>query len=1082
MNRIPWDEYEAAILLQTLLDVQDKGISRTEAISDTSQRLRTMAHNRGIAIDGVFRNKAGITLRLAELDSVFTQKPSKLPSAKWMYDICDIYKNDCRRFAQLVCKANEMIDLPQNIGKSIQTKAEISSKGSCQGEMNFLESVDLAAFGNTRPDSVVYYGDKKPTASWRLLYFIALKLIAVKHPDVMMQLDGKSILGSTVEIGSETEIREFAHPLGIMRKPDGKWLFAETDFNTQQILLRLKKLLELCNDPQDSLTIYFSAGLLQNAALQSKSSSSSIIQKTLAEIFQPPIQPMIPKEITDEQKYFQWLIQKGEKPSEVQAEFSMSEKVVNRLQISYRKLFSVTNPKEIQRIQVSLKSSPQWRLFGSRQRQQILHSMELYQKFREETSAATIMLAPPKELAKEPGTVEVQSTPPVQNSVKASIKVSIADASPTEMMFDGKRIVVTTWKDVYVNGIKELYNRYPQKFVSLIGDAQNSTGVYIETAYRAHKLKSLRVLTKNNSGQWLYLETEKSPDDAMESLYKLMDYCGVARTVLVVRRNGSTATPEVAKPVVSAKPTAPVIEKVVSTSVSSQSLEEPKKIPVPEVKKTVRTPANANSAAFYNWMRNEQHLAESSSRSYASAINNCEQLARQLELDSTALYGVPLEIAIRTKNLLVATHAYTAANSRQNNRLRAALSKYIQYLSTSEGNGPSKELPASPSVQKPATVTSQHSEPSPTFKQLLQNVEQTVLDADLDGITLAELYQKIHSPDVAIREAISSSHKIALLAGKLYHEEAFVDWNAGASQLEKILEKLMERNDGYVSDTQLYEYVRTEMQMFLNDNGIDGSEKVYDLARHLFGKVGYDDKHYSFSNKTHISRVGNEQIGSILDVMRRYAEEQGGIFEENDLVRYLQSIGLKTGNLHGQMKLNDEPIFLYYQPDTLITGKSLHLNEAWFEKTNQALDKLFADLGDHVILRDIQSWWYSQLPELPGDRPWTPLLLQSILGFYSKKLGGAKTICGMSSQSKDTLHAMLVSGSSEIQTFADAVAAWYIDDGIVQTRFQAEDLREMLVDRGLLAGSELFGRLHKALVSDPRFAWSADNATVTINL
>ena len=206
------------------------------------------------------------------------------------------------------------------------------------------------------------------------------------------------------------------------------------------------------------------------------------------------------------------------------------------------------------------------------------------------------------------------------------------------------------------------------------------------------------------------------------------------------------------------------------------------------------------------------------------------------------------------------------------------------------------------------------------------------------------------------------------------------------------------------------------------------------------------------------------------------------MFVEEDLVQYLQNVRLKTGNLHGQMKLNEEPIFLYYQPDVLITGESLQLNDAWFSKAQQALDKLFSDLGDHIVLRDIQPWWYSLLPALPGDRPWTPLLLQSILGFYSKKLGNAKTICGMASQSKDTLHAMLVSGSSEVQTFSDAVAAWYVDDGITGKRFQAEDLRELLVKRGLLAGSELYGRLHKALANDPRFAWSADNTTVTINL
>ena len=657
------------------------------------------------------------------------------------------------------------------------------------------ETPNLTDYLKAKPDSVVYYGDKKSTASWQLLYFIALKLIAAKHPDELMRLEGKSILGDKIEIGSEIEIREFSHPLGIMRKPDGKWLFAETDFNVQQILLRLKKLMEICKDPLDTMVIYFSANQSQNVSLRTDKSDSPLIRKSLAEIFRPKVPKATPTVTTAEQQYVQWLIQKGEKPSEAQAAFSMTEKVINRLQISAKRLFSVTSAVELKYILSALRRTPQWHYFSSRQQNQIVHTIDLYREFRESSAKA--------------------------------------------------------------------------------------------------------------------------------------------------------------------------------------------------------------------------------------------------------------------------------------------LAKYIQYLSVPESTSTKKEpiasKPVATPMQAPAVI-------SPVSQELIRDVEKVVLDADLDGIALSDLYGKIHASDYAIREAVSASSKIVSLAGKLYHEDAFVDWDDGASQMEQLLEKLMERNDGYVSDTQLYEYVRAEMQMFLNDNGISSSAMVYDLARHLFEKVGYHGKHYSFSNKTHISRVGNEQIGSVLDVMRRYAREQGGMFVEENLVQYLQNVGLKTGNLHGQMKLNEEPIFLYYQPDVLITSESLQLNDAWFAKAQQALDKLFSDLGDHIVLRDIQPWWYSLLPALPGDRPWTPLLLQSILGFYSKKLGNAKTICGMASQSKDTLHAMLVSGSSEVQTFSDAVAAWYVDDGITGKRFQAEDLRELLVKRGLLAGSELYGRLHKALANDPRFAWSADNATVTINL
>lgn len=662
------------------------------------------------------------------------------------------------------------------------------------------ETPNLTDYLKAKPDSVVYYGDKKSTASWRLLYFIALKLIAAKHPDELMRLEGKSILGDKIEIGSEIEIREFSHPLGIMQKPDGKWFFAETDFNAHQILLRLKKLMEICKDPLDTMVIYFSANQSQNVSLRTDKSDSPLIRKSLAEIFRPEVAKAVPTVTLAEQQYVQWLIQKGEKPSEVQTAFSMTEKVINRLQISAKRLFSVTSAVELKYILSALRRTPQWHYFSSRQQNQIVHTIDLYREFRE-SSAKALANAQAASTVQPPATTStshpsVLPAPALSGSQKISSpeKFSCAGANPLEVLFDGKHIEAKTWKDVYVAGVKELYSRYPQKFISLIGDPDNKTGVYIETAYRAHKLKGLKVLTKNSAGQWLYLETEKTPDEAMTSLYKLLDHCGVAHTALSVQCKKAESDVPVTVTDVS-------IPQVVS-SAPAKPIAKP--VAAPVEKTAVRTPPNANSSAFYQWMRNEMHLAESSSRSYVSAINNCEQLARQIGLDSTALYGVSLDVATRTKDLLTATKEYTATNARQNNRLRAALAKYIQYLSVPESGSAKKEplasKPVATPVQAPAVI-------SPVSQKLIQDVEKVVLDADLDGTALSDLYGKIHASDNAIREAVLASSKIVSLAGKLYHEDAFVDWDDGASQMEQLLEKLMERNNGYVSDTQLYEYV-----------------------------------------------------------------------------------------------------------------------------------------------------------------------------------------------------------------------------------------------------------------------------------
>ena len=120
------------------------------------------------------------------------------------------------------------------------------------------------------------------------------------------------------------------------------------------------------------------------------------------------------------------------------------------------------------------------------------------------------------------------------------------------------------------------------------------------------------------------------------------------------------------------------------------------------------------------------------------------------------------------------------------------------------------------------------------------------------------------------------------------------------------------------------------------------------------------------------------------------------------------------------------------------------------------------------------------MPPLPGGRDWTALLLQSVLTHYSKSLGGARTISGLPSQVATTLRAMLVSGESEIQTFADAVIAVLIDDDIGQRRFVAEELRQLLVRRGMIARNELISNMSKALAKDERFLWDADRKVVTV--
>lgn len=362
----------------------------------------------------------------------------------------------------------------------------------------------------------------------------------------------------------------------------------------------------------------------------------------------------------------------------------------------------------------------------------------------------------------------------------------------------------------------------------------------------------------------------------------------------------------------------------------------------------------------------------------------------------------------------------------------------------------------------------------------VRKAEDRVLSADLVGITVFQLADDFEGNVSRTRRLVAASPHLMDLSGKLLHENALVDWEEARDALTATVEKLLSRNGGYISASQLFEFVHADLQMFLNDNDLDDSKSVFDLARFLFEKVHYQGLHLHFQG-SHISRT-ETAVSSNLDLFRNYAREQGGVFREEELEDYLQRVGVKTGNLRTQMQLHTAPIFLLYAEHTLMLVESMRVDTAWLNTVHEALEKLFADMGDHVVLRDIQSAWFSLLPELPGRKPWTPLLLQSLLINYSKQLGGAHTIPAMSGQAMETLHAMLVSQNSEVETFGDAVIAFLKDDGIVQTSFLAEELRQLLVQRGMIAGNELIWNMPKALAKDDRFAWSADEQTVTVRV
>ncbi len=109
--RIPWDKYEAALLLDYCMKVESKVLSRTEAISTVSQILRNRAIRNGLVIDEVFRNENGIGMQLSSMRNCYLGKKQGLTISKLFYDIVALQKDDRETFQQILKEGSENMEV-----------------------------------------------------------------------------------------------------------------------------------------------------------------------------------------------------------------------------------------------------------------------------------------------------------------------------------------------------------------------------------------------------------------------------------------------------------------------------------------------------------------------------------------------------------------------------------------------------------------------------------------------------------------------------------------------------------------------------------------------------------------------------------------------------------------------------------------------------------------------------------------------------------------------------------------------------------------------------------------------------------
>lgn len=108
-KKVPWDKFEAAILLEGWLRVKE-GIPRSEVITLVSYKLRQKAVNQGVAIDSIFRNTNGIHFQLPSMESAFEGTDVGLNPSKLFMEVADLYHSDFPSYSKLIEEAMQMLE------------------------------------------------------------------------------------------------------------------------------------------------------------------------------------------------------------------------------------------------------------------------------------------------------------------------------------------------------------------------------------------------------------------------------------------------------------------------------------------------------------------------------------------------------------------------------------------------------------------------------------------------------------------------------------------------------------------------------------------------------------------------------------------------------------------------------------------------------------------------------------------------------------------------------------------------------------------------------------------------------------
>lgn len=359
------------------------------------------------------------------------------------------------------------------------------------------------------------------------------------------------------------------------------------------------------------------------------------------------------------ERFNRWLSEKYDHNRVAEIFFTLSEveACLQKRSLLIGSLYDISSEKDAKKMFVTLKENRMFKISHIRKMTFIessMHSFLLFLKSNKQIDDVSKMNVLSDELYVPDQSLVIEETaepnsPVIDGTIQTvdlNKTCSLTYTKPIGISYFGEEVSVRNWADTYVRLCRCMLEDYAEVFQKLINQPITGSGrIDFADAEHSKEMTAPKMVSNN-----LFIETNLSATDIVKKIATLLKLCAVEYSNLVILYKSTASSPNRAH-----------MQRLLSTR---------------------KTAIHNYGDEFYQWLNKEEGMAETTCRSYISAINSAEQFAKEHQIASAKIYRtVNYWEAKETIDSLLKNDIFIEHNNQQHNRFSAAMKKYLEYLS-----------------------------------------------------------------------------------------------------------------------------------------------------------------------------------------------------------------------------------------------------------------------------------------------------------------------------------------------------------------------------------------------------------------